>query len=113
MSPEELRIGNYIRFISTGDIEQIYNIVTNTRWFGNDVNYKDIEPIPLTEEWLLKFGFKRVKHISGVQAAYKLENIRLNMSNCANFYRYKLPVDSVHQLQNLYFALTQKELTCT
>ena len=70
--------------------------------------------IPITEEWLVKFGFKyRCIEIDS-------QVIEINKSN----FFYLFGVDSVtsgdcfngvceyvHQLQNLYYALTQTELT--
>jgi hypothetical protein len=81
-----------------------------------------IEPIPLTVEWLMKFGFNKViDHWIGFES-YHYENkngwiylieegfeIELNIlkerHNLGRTYKY------VHQLQNLYFALTGEELT--
>lgn len=70
--------------------------------------------IPLTEEWLLKFGFEKINHrIEGI--IYKKSWLRFNeyarlidwrggsIESKVCFY--------VHQLQNLYFALTGEELT--
>lgn len=108
----ELRIGNYVWIdlnlpsldthkIQAKDILDIYNGVT-------------VEPIPLTEEWLLKFGSKELKAKRGVLKEYVLKTVRLELSNSHNFYykNSKVIITSVHQLQNLYFALTQEELTC-
>ncbi len=72
----------------------------------NSIIYVGLEPIPLTEEWLVKFGFE----------GWDKGDYTMNLSN-ANF--YKLPIwqplakniKHVHQLQNLYFALTGEELT--
>ena len=72
--------------------------------------YDDFEPIPLTEEWLLKFGFKKDK----VDETYYKDNFEIMLPN---FFQYKISLISdalvkhVHQLQNLYFALTGQELT--
>ncbi len=75
---------------------------------------KNIKPIPLTEEWLLKFGFRHVMN--------NWYNLHAN-GNTFNVYlfedgRYRVEIVSqsigvfefVHTLQNLYFALTNKEL---
>ena len=64
---------------------------------------KNIKPIPLTEEWLVKFGFKK-----GVKGWFKT----LDKNYKFNLYLYHdSKYKSVHQLQNLYFALTNEELT--
>jgi len=67
------------------------------------------KPIPLNEEWLLKFGFVRDK--LEVRTFYKGDfEIYLPI-----FLQYKDLVlnkcKHVHQLQNIYHALTGKELT--
>jgi len=94
--------------------------------------FEDIEPIPLTEEWLLKFGFELNKlTMSGCQwheLIYKPHSIgaSLRLTNgdhraIDSGYGWTLgnvspatsiigSIQFVHQLQNLYFALTGKEL---
>jgi hypothetical protein len=79
---------------------------------GED-NIKDYTPIPLTEQWLIDFGFENVS-----LGEWEKENILLDNeytdkgiwniveeSQCLT-----INVKHVHQLQNLYFALTGKEL---
>ena len=68
----------------------------------------ECEPIPLTEEWLLKFGFEN--------GNYFILNDVIIYKDYNDKYRYEynygqLWVKHVHQLQNLYFALTGEELT--
>lgn len=74
--------------------------------------------IPLTEEWLLKFGF-RERYKSHISVVYEIEeapeiNIRFKLFNeTCNFRHYGTyirKIKYVHQLQNLYFALTGEEL---
>lgn len=79
-----------------------------------------VEPIPLTEEWLIKFGFKKGYNtyysyleiwdslyivISKYNAIYISESSDINGQalQVGNF-------EYVHQLQNLYFTLTGKDL---
>jgi hypothetical protein len=114
MKANELRIGNIVsmhRYIGNYwswtfiSHEDIYSIAC-----GNEKNYN---PIPLTEEWLLKFGAKELNAKRDVLKEFVLKTVRIEMSNSGNFYykNSKLILESVHQLQNLYFALTGKELT--
>ena len=81
------------------------------------------EPIPLTEEWLTKFGFEKddvntyihyslpsgtgIYFESGNDWNFNDANICGDYDECIHV---KLP-QYVHQLQNLYFSLTGKELT--
>jgi hypothetical protein len=76
---------------------------------------KWFEPIPLTEEWLLKFGFEHEddylelqinEHLSIIYVGYlalMIDGVIIQVNNTNS--------DKVHQLQNLYFALTGEELT--
>jgi hypothetical protein len=66
--------------------------------------------IPLTEQWLIDFGFK--KHITmDIYPTYSLNNVNVNDGVVYivgfGFVNY---IKHVHQLQNLYFALTGIEL---
>ncbi len=114
MKANELRIGNFI-FYANGDICKVsyhqirYLIITTEK-----VNYS---PIPLTEEWLLKFGFEK----SNVVDKYYTINNQFAISTADDKFRFikgnfvcqlvLSELQYVHQLQNLYFALTNEELT--
>jgi hypothetical protein len=90
--------------------------------YGHEIDYVAVycEPIPLTEEWLLKFGFEKkydtfefnglnvdgcVVHFSFDKWASEYE-----IENC-DYTEVPSDIQHVHQLQNLYFALTGEELT--
>jgi len=84
---------------------------------GDVVSDKFIEPIPITEEWLLKFGFVRKedyfhlnnKFFSGY--AFDLKNFCLVKEYPAYGNEFHTTdIMYVHQLQNLIFALTGEEL---
>jgi hypothetical protein len=70
---------------------------------------ESIQPIPLTEEWLLKFGFEKKKDVYFIKRGIRLYPIR------DLYYRGEFPIKRdiifIHQLQNLYFALMGEELT--
>tara|TARA_R110002126_G_scaffold289683_2_gene445252 strand:- start:4805 stop:5155 length:351 start_codon:yes stop_codon:yes gene_type:complete len=115
MKATELRIGNYLTEKFSKKEYPIYGVRYNRVFFGED-NFgpvSDMSPITLNEEWLLKFGFKSMR---GQTIGYFKGSFRLlaNPSvvwikiNQKNKYIYH-----VHQLQNLYFALTGEELTLT
>ena len=111
MEAKELRIGNLFRFISTNYIEYVSDIKTNGLKTPviNNVSIKDTEPIPLTEEWLVKFGFVKDKLEVGL---YHFNDLEIFLPN---YFTWKTQfinnIKHVHQLQNLYFALTNEELT--
>ena len=76
------------------------------------------EPIPLNEEWLLKFGFEfGIKLQNFVKGKYQFVQEKNNIlfgdfSEQGIFYfNGKIKIHHVNQLQNLYHALTGEELT--
>jgi len=85
MKATELRIGNYVKFKSTDDIERVYNIANDFKWSGNkekqfkttpdinDVDINDVIPIPLTEEWLLKLP-KGLEYPDWIKSVHELQN---------------------------------------
>jgi hypothetical protein len=122
MEAKELRIGNTIsdygdRIITVKSIEKpipgikhFISVNENNSMYQPD----DIQPIPLTEEWLLKFGFEDEKHIYR-KGRFFIENLfgdrftfRITINNAESAHANE--VKFVHQLQNLYFALTGIEL---
>ena len=113
MKATELRIGNYV--IEKGKIKPMYSISNH-----NAKDYSRIEPIPLTEEWLKKLGFKLVFAGQGDGYIYEYGELCKTLtihSRDRNKFLYSTfnscekHIQYVHQLQNLYFALTNEELT--
>ena len=127
MEAKELRIGNYVRLFRKPE----HDFKSDVLVIGIDeinvqigdgflVNLETgIEPIPLTEEWLIKFGFKTDFYGGQGNVCYyaskgkfKIYSIEDNKS-----YQYDrarnmfVMIKHVHQLQNLYHALTGEELT--
>lgn len=135
MKAEELRIGNLIKGIyhDYGIDEEIENEtickVATLDVSGNgdypiyvysneDIeHFSEFKPIPLTEEWLLKFGFEF--HINANCQNFYYEKdafICIRGDEDFEWFRYYNgdfyhELKYVHQLQNLYFALTGEELT--
>lgn len=104
MDAQELRIGNYV-YAQSGRISKIER--EDFAYHVGLANLEDNEPIPLTEGWLLKLGLKEVEGVF-VKGHLKLLAIR-DLYWRAN-YPIIVDVIHVHQLQNLYFALTGEEL---
>ena len=136
----ELRIGNYISCESNpiAKVVSIDDSIRVNKQCENEIDYqinqgwlKEIKPIPITEEWLARFGAKKDEK-SGFSNTYRIEineHIGIFINIFEKGYRgwigyyelkpYDIPgipiyydVLYVHQLQNLYFALTNKELEC-
>jgi hypothetical protein len=108
MKASELRIGNYVYF--HGDVEEI-----NIDHFNIFNIKKDgaLLPIPLTEEWLLRFGFEKNGNNQFILMEGSVDilfNKDLNGWTCDGINFSINMTEHVHQLQNLYFALTGEEL---
>lgn len=116
MEANELRIGNWVghenKAIQVHELpflidtdESVDGYLINERWLTEH------EPIPLTEEWLLKLGFEFSHH-------GEISNDNFIIEKYHDGYHYTggegvafgTPIVYVHQLQNLYFALTGEEL---
>lgn len=126
MKPSELRIGNKVYY------ENPHGDRVETDFSVNCFDYiSNISPIPLTEEWLVKFGFDAHEHENGntytLQINYSAgfkdfislvnkggnKNPLFLGSLTTNYQKHFVlsnQVIHVHQLQNLYFALTGEEL---
>ena len=73
---------------------------------------KWFEPIPLTEEWLLTLGFVKNKE----RGYFGLDRLIVAFHDGVDqFYLCDIDIfvkiETVHHLQNLYFAIRNKELT--
>ena len=107
MKPNELRIGNWIQFRYTETPVRI-TLRDFVREY-NDEHLEDYEPIPLTEEWLERFGFE-YSDLNGDSGLWKIPPFQI-YGKCNQFiYEYALDVNYMHSLQNLYYALTGEEL---
>ena len=131
-----LCIGNYFYEMKNGlicSVEQVKDIKSsgvNHYNFGDEcVLFKEYkpskhqfyaEPIPLTEEWLLKFGFEKGwnqydKHDYYAKDCWGKIRIDNGYLEPAEYYfldgiRDSYKIKYIHQLQNLYHALTGEEL---
>jgi hypothetical protein len=131
---KELRIGNLVydnEVGHKGDFKVTSGDIVYIQEKGLDTDYSFIK---LTEEWLLKFGFEKVVFDSeetgyGIEYHLKIKDGFLVYCDDFSIGIYGSESDyegnslamipphencnHVHQLQNLYFALTGEELTIT
>jgi len=136
MKASELKVGS--TYLSTkfrtpvicemADMWEIYARAEGATPGENEID-SVFEPIPLTEEWLIKFGAEksndeyggfflpkhngtrlRIKYAERYigESKVKCWSIFFGIGRYGGFY---VQADHVHQLQNLYFALTGEELT--
>lgn len=125
MKAEDLRLNNWVNYKGKEyQVSAIQGDNTIRLWCDDSTHenasdgtigcyyIKQITPIPLTEEWLVKFGFE--KQMFEPCNTYSKNRILIDwrvVGNRFEEYFYKTEVKYVHQLQNLYFALTGEELT--
>ena len=119
----DYRIGNIIQY--NNEIESIGTITSLIADFVAGLYYCQIDyrnnkkhrlinvkPIEITEEWLEKLGFVRDEETSyrwfilDRTIAYDLDDNCIRISDSWEFGKRKY----VHELQNLYYCLTQTEL---
>jgi hypothetical protein len=123
MKAHDLRVGNLFRDRSGKVLRLDFwdNMKPAQRVFieGQEVHplTEDLEycqPIPLTEEWLLKFGFEKNHNNQFILMKGSVDilfNKDLNGWTCDGINFSINQTLYVNQLQNLYFALTGLELT--
>ena len=140
MQAQELRIGNYVDYF--GKITQIDGIkrcsdgsfaveICEKRPSGCSwceyapIETPSLKPIPLTEEWLLNFGFEleadegdikyfmnnRINRNYGVKLYDNEELYIYHEYPMSCEYTILQEINHVHQLQNLYWCLCGEELT--
>lgn len=124
MTTSELRINNYVLFSEDSTVFVVNEVHESGLEVANEyeciwIGIEEFEPIPLTEEWLVKFGFEfngGMGYKSPDNTAHWFFSIG-NGFTPAFFGSRTILSDGykgckyVHQLQNLYFALTGTELT--
>ncbi len=139
ITAEQLRVGNFLQTKNGKqvEVENIqYNGINLTTWSdthygvqsgGSDLDYEygNLEPIPISESWLLNLEFERLFKDSNlflsitndIYLAYVNEkligvvrNHYMNSDNKLSELEFDVNIDFVHELQNLYFALKQEDL---
>ena len=124
----ELRIGNWFYSKGLNFVCQISEIRQETvsicgktlkNELASGLSYSSFDPIPLTEEWLIRFGFEKADWLNSMgiseDICYTNGKISLKIKNkvfmvLLGLFKYK-EIQYVHRLQNIYFELEDKELT--
>ena len=115
LESRQLRIGNLL--LGRGAVSQVLEVYENhiKTEKENKIPMRIVQGVPLTEEWLLRFGFEKMDRNSkqGVLSTYQKKGNKFHVTNSGHVvYGFKhLHINYVHQLQNLIFALTGEELT--
>lgn len=132
LKANELRIGNWVKYYkgeSTGEIlGMTFSVFSknnkvavsieppeDTGWTQTSLD--DLQPIPITEEWLVKLGFEKEynffqKYLSDIESLSWSEEsgLALHRRRIGNTHIFR-HIKHVHTLQNLVHALTGNELT--
>jgi hypothetical protein len=127
IKPTDLRLKNWISYrgknYQIAGLSKDYPFLDTIEFGVGVIEYPDIEPIPLTEEILVKAGFMfdRLDKCFKLSPCFEVQIIADVYENNASlmFYTrtvhtdykpiYKV-IDTVHQFQNLYYSLTNEEL---
>ena len=119
MDVKELRIGNLFNYKVVDNLDERkewYEVseidAQDLLYLEKNPNDEDFQPIPITEEWLLKFGFDERLH------GWWSNKIFLRKDEKGNLFfdwngttqTEAIELKFVHYLKNLYFALTGEEL---
>ena len=130
----ELRIGNIFKTsdcenFRVGEIykkEDGFSFVENSVYCNGSLLYgavEDLQPIPLTEELLARSGWKECDDACFIRYVYRNGKFKMNIMIC-DLKKYILSINDIenrcqicnievkylHQLQNIYYDVTGKEL---
>jgi len=124
----ELRIGNWV-YVRDGKSKQVTSISSAPRtavicttldhcdWAESHFSESAVSGIPLTEEWVLNFGFEKhhtlknewltmyISEEDGIGVFLNIQDMIIYYCNDPIF-----RIKHVHDLQNFMFALTGEEL---
>ena len=104
MDSRHFRIGNLVIWKDSG---KKFEITLQSLYEGANLDWN---PMPVTQELLLSFGFKKCNMGGFSIKTDTYEKIEFNSMLDCWVNGTKKPIKYIHQLQNLYFALKQKEL---
>lgn len=135
INSNDLRIGNWVNCTKNSlsfEILELRELYVTLIKENMSCNYSDLQPVPLTSEMLSSIGFKKV--VCYYMEIKKGLNLEIGLNNPQNEYYCLLRQSNrttnmpnlyddvvlfysslkyVHQLQNLYYTLTNSELEIT
>lgn len=123
MKAQELRIGNLVWDdysgemivfgVITGGVNPRVELRKSEKLPAGSYDVDKIQGIPLTEDWLKRFGWAENKKFEFFGEFGLVPQGQLYCMARSDAYSVTLfiAIEYVHQLQNLYFALTGEELT--
>ena len=104
MKASEVRIGN---FVFSG--EKLIEVTPHdlSLFLSRDI---ELNPVPLNEEWLRKFGFEEFNYPDSKSRWFSDDVIELERKRNGCFILKTFEICFVHQFQNVYLDLTGDEL---
>ena len=113
LAKTELRIGNSIRDAQTKGIKKVTTGMLSNWERLHSPPHEGYEPVEITESELLKYGFRKID-----ERTFKFPKSNWELFRDNGFFwsidnglcGLGLHIGYVHQLQNVYFALTEREL---
>lgn len=120
IQPQELRIGNYI-LSPSNEIAKVTTVALaivkiDEGGLKSITDYKLVEPIELTEEWLVKLGFQYYESNKSYQLDTDFGVTFWGRNGVINTYcesnEFGNEMTFAHQIQNRYYSLSSgQELT--
>jgi hypothetical protein len=121
LNPTQFMVGNFIKDEVSGELmvvselkrDEVVAVLVDRSKYPLSKGWS-MAPVPLTEEWVIKFGLEKIEHSNynewGDESFFIIDE-----RGAGKWHHYSSPgtfyFQWVHQLQNLYFALTGTELT--
>jgi len=115
MKTTELRLGNYVKTKRTGFGICVVNSISYfsiglSSFYGEPFKIEEIESIPINENILLSMGFENSTDEMFIYTDRETFYWR-KFEGHLEVMGEKYFIKNIHELQNLYFTITGKELT--
>ena len=112
---KEVRIGNLVMYkekeYKIEGISKDYPFLDTIEFGAGVVEWKDLEPIPLTGDKLIGMGFRKSMRKNNYTTYTKgYHRVAIYDGGSCSLRNHRHSFYYIHTLQNLYFALTNKEL---
>lgn len=121
MTSKELREGNWLRYADHEKVKperrgkEFQIIPDDIVFLSENPDYEYVHAIPLSEDWLVKFGFRVSFQYKDYDDYINDLGFKINLFHNGKAFvdlgDFCKKIEYIHQLQNLFFALTQTELS--